>query len=138
MKYNQTTVNSAVDKPYVRTDFVFISISPKAFDIIHRILISCNLRWCGKLRDVIANENLRADWDVSVVSRPGRFWNSTSLLSRKGRGERGGNATGAWSWWVPSICCQVAEHTPYLRMPHGASDTSIAVLVSYMSWVSIN
>jgi hypothetical protein len=50
----------------------------------------------------------------------------------------GGNATGAWGWWVPFMCCQVAEHTPYLRMSHGASDTSIAVSVSYISRVSIN
>jgi hypothetical protein len=35
---------------------------------------------------VIANKNLRADWDVSVASRTGRFWNSTSLLSRRGGG----------------------------------------------------
>jgi len=35
MKCNQTTMNSVVDKPCVRTVFVFIWISLKAFDIIH-------------------------------------------------------------------------------------------------------
>ena len=44
MKCNQTTMNSVVDKPCVLTDIVCISISSKAFDIIHKILISCNLR----------------------------------------------------------------------------------------------
>jgi len=37
---------------------------------------------------------------------------------------------------MSSICCQVAEQTPYLRVSHGASDTNIAVLVSYMSFES--